>query len=59
MRTFAYRNTLNMANRELNRLKVVLAEKNGLIVGWQNNLEKTKLPYQNGVPIQVSQTWQV
>ena len=27
MCTFAYRNTLNMANRELNRLKVVLAEK--------------------------------
>lgn len=24
---FAYRNTLNMANRDLNRLKVVLAEK--------------------------------
>lgn len=56
---FAYRNTLNMANRDLNRLKVVLAEKKGLTVGWQNNLEKTKPPYLNGVQIQVNQTWQV
>lgn len=56
---FAYRNTLNMANRELNRLKVVLAEKKGQTAGWQNNLEKTKLPYLNGVLIQVNQTWQV
>ena len=31
---FAYRNTLNMENRDLNRLKVVLAERNGLTVGW-------------------------
>lgn len=48
-----------MENRDLNRLKVVLAERNGLTVGWQNNSEKTKPPYLNGVLIQVNQTWQV
>ena len=47
-----------MANKELNRLKVVLAEKkrkrtNGLV----NNWERIKQPYQNGVLILVSQIW--
>lgn len=48
-----------MASRELNRLKVVLAEKKRTNRWLAEQLGQTKLPYQNGVPIQVNQTWQV
>ena len=44
-----------MANKELNRLKVVLAEKRKRTNGLVNNWERIKQPYQNGVLILVSQ----
>ena len=40
-----------MANKELNRLKVVLAEKRKRTNGLVNNWERIKQPYQNGVLI--------
>lgn len=43
-----------MANKELNRLKDVLAEKRKRAKGLAYNWERTKQPYQNGVLILVS-----
>mgnify|MGYP004469290577 FL=1 len=48
-----------MANKELNRLKVVLAEKKKRTNGLVNNWERIKQPYQNGVLILVSQIWAI
>ena len=48
---------LNMANKELNRLKVVLAEKKKTNKWLGEQLGKDKTTYQNGVLILVSQIW--
>ncbi len=48
-----------MANKELNRLKVVLAEKKKRTNGLVNNWERIKQPYQNGVLILVNQIWAI
>ena len=48
-----------MANKELNRLKVVLAEKEKRANDLVNNWERIKQPYQNGVLILVSQIWAI
>ena len=48
---------LNMANKELNRLKVVLAEKKKTNKWLGEQLGKDKQPYQNGVPILANRTW--
>lgn len=42
---------------DINRLKVVLAEKNALPSGLQQKSAKTLLPFLNGVPTQHSQVW--
>jgi len=58
-------------DKDINRIKVVLAEKGGAarllsvscrdakepISGWQNSWDVRLLPYQNGVPMIASQQW--
>lgn len=58
-------------DKDINRIKVVLAEKGGAarllrvswrdtqepISGWQNSWGVPLLPYQNGVPMIASQQW--
>ena len=58
-------------DKDINRIKVVLAEKGGAarllsvswrdikepISGWQNSWYVRLLPYQNGVPMIASQRW--
>ena len=58
-------------DKDINRIKVVLAEKGGdarlssaswrdtkePISGWQSNLVVLLLPYQSGVPMIASQRW--
>jgi len=58
-------------DKDINRIKVVLAEKGGAarllsvswrdtkepISGWQSNLVVLLLPYQNGVPMTACQQW--
>lgn len=46
-----------MANKELNRLKVVLAEKKKTNKWLGEQPGKDKQPYQNGVPILANRTW--
>ena len=58
-------------DKDINRIKVVLAEKGGdarlssaswrdtkePISGWQSSWSVRLLPYQNGVPMTASQRW--
>lgn len=58
-------------DKDINRIKVVLAEKGGAarllsvswrdtkepISGWQSSWDVRLLPYQNGVPMIASQQW--
>ena len=44
----------NMANKDLNRLKLLLVERRKQANGLPNNLVRTKPLYQSGVPIAIS-----
>lgn len=41
---------------DINRIKVVLVEKNAPTNGWPNNLELIHQPFQNSVPTLLNQT---
>lgn len=45
--------------QDINRLKVVLAEKNVLTNGYQNSWVKIKGLFQNGVLIPYNQIWRL
>lgn len=48
-----------MASKNLNRIKVVLADKQRTNKWLAEQLGKDKTTISNGVPIQVNQTWKV
>ena len=48
-----------MENKDLNRLKVVLAEKNAPINGLSNNWEKTLPQFPNGALTVLNKRWRI
>lgn len=44
-------------DKDINRIKVVLAEKKGLTNGWRNSWAVRPQQYPNGVPIHASLRW--
>ena len=45
------------ANKDLNRLKVVLVEKKKSVSGYPDNWDVRQQRYRNGVPMPVSLRW--
>lgn len=41
----------------INRIKIMLVEKQRPVNGWQNSLENWKIQFQDGVRIRFSQHW--